>query len=179
MCWTRAWSSRPARQTRTHSVARVSYRLRLAAQAPSAGRDGDGRRGENDRDDGADDRCDASPRTSPKHRSRTRVEGARHARPFLLGGTHEPAGARRRSDGSRGPRGDDDERPVQRSRRSVQPSRSCQLAATSRDGSDGTRTRDLRRDRPSQARRRSTTNLPERLHLQVLLAAASPQLGTC
>ena len=39
-------------------------------------------------------------------------------------------------------------------------------------GSDGTRTRDLRRDRPSQVRRRVATNVPERLHLQALSAVA-------
>jgi hypothetical protein len=37
------------------------------------------------------------------------------------------------------------------------------------DGSDGTRTRDLRRDRPSQARRRSATIPSVRHHLQALL----------
>src|SRR5262249_8109131 len=36
------------------------------------------------------------------------------------------------------------------------------------DGSDGTRTRDLRRDRPSRAQRRPTTNPSERAHLQAL-----------
>ena len=35
-----------------------------------------------------------------------------------------------------------------------------------RDGSDGTRTRDLRRDRPNRARRRPPTNHSERPHLQ-------------
>jgi hypothetical protein len=35
-------------------------------------------------------------------------------------------------------------------------------------GSDGTRTRDLRRDRPSRAQRRPTTKASERAHLQAL-----------
>ena len=42
----------------------------------------------------------------------------------------------------------------------------CLFAGTLRDGSDGTRTRDLRRDRPSRPPRRPPTNSPERLHLQ-------------
>jgi hypothetical protein len=40
-------------------------------------------------------------------------------------------------------------------------------------GSDGTRTRDLRRDRPSRAQRRPTTNAPERAHLQALFGLAA------
>jgi Phage integrase family len=43
-------------------------------------------------------------------------------------------------------------------------------------GSDGTRTRDLPRDRPSPAHRRSTTNVAERPHLQVLLALGQTPL---
>ena len=40
-------------------------------------------------------------------------------------------------------------------------------------GSDGTRTRDLRRDRPSQARRRPKTNAAEQAHLQALFVPRS------
>jgi hypothetical protein len=43
------------------------------------------------------------------------------------------------------------------------------LPGERRDGSDGTRTRDLRRDRPSRAPRRLTTNASQRAHLQALL----------
>ncbi len=43
------------------------------------------------------------------------------------------------------------------------------------NGSDGTRTRDLRRDRPTQARRRVTTNFLERLHLQGFLTPEWPK----
>ena len=50
----------------------------------------------------------------------------------------------------------------------------CLFAGTSRDGSDGTRTRDLRRDRPSRTRRRSTTKVAERPHLQALSPWAPP-----
>ena len=39
-------------------------------------------------------------------------------------------------------------------------------------GSDGTRTRDLRRDRPSRIQRRSATKASEQAHLQALLALA-------
>jgi hypothetical protein len=45
-------------------------------------------------------------------------------------------------------------------------------------GSDGTRTRDLRRDRPSRVPRRSTTNVSERDRLQALLALMAPPLRT-
>ena len=51
----------------------------------------------------------------------------------------------------------------------------CLFAGTSKDGSDGTRTRDLRRDRPGQAPRRSTTNSSERPHLQAFLTRESPR----
>jgi hypothetical protein len=37
-----------------------------------------------------------------------------------------------------------------------------------KSGSDGTRTRDLRRDRPNRAQRRPATNASERAHLQAL-----------
>jgi hypothetical protein len=43
-------------------------------------------------------------------------------------------------------------------------------------GSDGTRTRDLRRDRPSRAQRRLATSSSERPHLQVLFGPSSPLL---
>ncbi len=52
----------------------------------------------------------------------------------------------------------------------------CDLQADLVDGSDGTRTRDLRRDRPSPAQRRPTTNASEQPHLQVLLAPTSARL---
>src|SRR5919106_2851384 len=44
------------------------------------------------------------------------------------------------------------------------------------NGSDGTRTRDLRRDRPSEERRRATTNASERVHLQALFVLTLPPL---
>jgi hypothetical protein len=44
------------------------------------------------------------------------------------------------------------------------------------DGSDGTRTRDLRRDRPSRAQRRPATNASEQPHLQALFAPTPPLL---
>jgi hypothetical protein len=44
------------------------------------------------------------------------------------------------------------------------------------DGSDGTRTRDLRRDRPSRAQRRPATNSCKWSHLQVLFALRPPRL---
>src|SRR5438876_10730248 len=47
---------------------------------------------------------------------------------------------------------------------------------TGLDGSDGTRTRDLRRDRPNRAPRRSSMDIAEQLHLQVLLARRLPLL---
>src|SRR5438876_1904243 len=47
---------------------------------------------------------------------------------------------------------------------------------TGLDGSDGTRARDLRRDRPNRAPRRSSMDIAERLHLQVLLARRLPLL---
>jgi hypothetical protein len=43
-----------------------------------------------------------------------------------------------------------------------------------RSRSDGTRTRDLRRDRPSQVPRRLGMNSSERLHLQVVLRTSQP-----
>jgi hypothetical protein len=43
-------------------------------------------------------------------------------------------------------------------------------------GSDGTRTRDLRRDRPNRAQRRSTTNVADRAHLQGFFAPRAPPL---
>jgi hypothetical protein len=52
----------------------------------------------------------------------------------------------------------------------------CLFAGTSRDGSDGTRTRDLRRDKPSQLRRRPTTIPSVRPHLQALFAPRMPAL---
>jgi hypothetical protein len=45
-----------------------------------------------------------------------------------------------------------------------------------KSGSDGTRTRDLRRDGPSRARRRPTTNGSGRAHLQALFAPRLPPL---
>jgi hypothetical protein len=42
----------------------------------------------------------------------------------------------------------------------------CRFAGIYKDGSDGTRTRDLRRDRPSRARRRPTTDASEHPYLQ-------------
>jgi hypothetical protein len=48
--------------------------------------------------------------------------------------------------------------------------RRCPFAGTSRDGSDGTRTRDLRRDRPSPGRRRPATRPSDRPHLQAFSA---------
>src|SRR5215207_6590913 len=58
----------------------------------------------------------------------------------------------------------------------VAPEQTTQLgyfAGTSKDGSDGTRTRDLRRDRPSQAPRRLATNSAEWPHLQGFLTPGS------
>jgi hypothetical protein len=46
----------------------------------------------------------------------------------------------------------------------------CLFAGISKDGSDGTRTRDLRRDRPTRPRRRSATDVSEQAYLQVLFA---------
>src|SRR5215203_4906341 len=50
------------------------------------------------------------------------------------------------------------------------------FAGASKDGSDGTRTRDLRRDRPSRARQRPTTRASERPHLQALFALTQTPL---
>jgi hypothetical protein len=52
----------------------------------------------------------------------------------------------------------------------------CRFAGAFRDGSDGTRTRDLRRDRPSRAQRRPATNASEQPHLQALFAPTPPLL---
>jgi hypothetical protein len=54
--------------------------------------------------------------------------------------------------------------------------RSAHLQALQQDGSDGTRTRDLRRDRPKRAWRRTSTDRSERPHLQVLSALRLPPL---
>jgi hypothetical protein len=54
----------------------------------------------------------------------------------------------------------------------------CLFAGTSRGGSDGTRTRDLRRDRPGQASRRLATNASERAHLEGLLTCWSARRRT-
>jgi hypothetical protein len=51
---------------------------------------------------------------------------------------------------------------------------SCLFAGTLRDGSDGTRTRDLRRDRPNQAPRRLVTYSSERRPLQVFFRTSQP-----
>jgi CheY-like chemotaxis protein len=47
------------------------------------------------------------------------------------------------------------------------------LQARLQDGSDGTRTRDLRRDRPNRIQARSAANVAERNHLQALFIRAS------
>jgi hypothetical protein len=52
----------------------------------------------------------------------------------------------------------------------------CPFTGTLRGGSDGTRTRDLRRDRPSRARRRPPTSHSKRPHLQVLSGSGSRPL---
>src|SRR5918996_2804594 len=59
---------------------------------------------------------------------------------------------------------------------SYRTTKKCLFAGTSRDGSDGTRTRDLRRDRPSRAQPRAATNSSEPPRLQMLLARSARPL---
>ena len=68
---------------------------------------------------------------------------------------------------------------MKRSRRSFTPTPATEEAdLQALYGSDGTRTRDLRRDRPSPVQRRSTTNVALRSHLHVLFARWLPPLRT-
>jgi hypothetical protein len=69
-----------------------------------------------------------------------------------------------------------DERGMERSRRSFAPDAPRKDDLQGNYGSDGTRTRDLRRDRPSRAQRRPATNSCEWSHLQVLFALRPPRL---
>src|SRR5919106_1741398 len=70
-----------------------------------------------------------------------------------------------------------DLRGMEESRRSSAPRKTTKDADLQVSyGSDGTRTRDLRRDRPSRAQRPLATNSSERAHLQALFAALPPRL---
>ena len=55
-------------------------------------------------------------------------------------------------------------------RRAWQDNTSCLFAGTIESGSDGTRTRDLRRDSPTRVQRRPAKNTSEQPHLQALFA---------
>src|SRR6266567_6142040 len=59
---------------------------------------------------------------------------------------------------------------------SVKTTQPVDLQGKSLSGSDGTRTRDLRRDRPSRVPRHPATTVSERADLQALFALAPPPL---